>query len=678
MMNNLPTSIYKAIASVLLLLVLGACSSGGGESTTSNSNSGQGSPQIQIISLTNPGPIDKIYGQPNFTNLARGSIGTGDITYSSSDTSIATVDANSGEVSIINAGTTTITASKAADNQYAAVDVSYLLNISPDTQIINFADPGPVSKIYGDANFSNLASGGSGSGTISYSSSDTRVAIVDASSGEVSIIIPGSTIITATKAADSNYYAASASYKVSIPKLVQSIAFADSGPIYKTPGSANFSNTASGGLGSGITIYSSSNTYVARLNATTGEVDILNSGQTTISAFKYGDPIHSPVQTNYTLIVAPDSASFSAWVGETDTQVSFDSNAEGLNFIRSTDQNCDLANYSLCANGQLDVLTDNSITDTAINANRSGWYWLQYDNTNSLPATLALPGFSTREGLQVAEFGNKLWLIGGFDGSYKNDVWSSSNGTTWTLATASTAFSARSDHQLLSFNNKLWLIGGSDGSIKNDVWSSSDGTTWTQATASAGFSARRSHQAVVFNNKMWLIAGWDGSIKNDIWSSSDGINWTQETASAAFSARYDHQVAVFNNKIWLIGGQGDSTSKNDVWSSSDGINWTQETSAAAFSARYNHQVTGFNGKLWLVGGQDGVSKNDVWSSSNGIAWTQEHASADFPAPGAPQLLPFDSKLLLVIADGGSTGSQVWSSTDGINWRQGFHNTIYFQ
>ncbi|HHJ81345.1 MAG TPA: hypothetical protein ENJ65_06895, partial [Candidatus Tenderia electrophaga] len=654
-----------------------ACSSGGGDNSTTSSNSP--SPvisQSQIISLTNPGPIEKVYGQPNFTNLAYGNIGTGEITYSSSDTSIATVDSNSGEVSIINTGTATITASKAADNQYAAADVSYILNISPDTQIISFADPGPISKSYGDANFSNIASGGPGSGNISYSSSNTSVAIVDANSGEVSIIIPGSTIITATKAADEHYRAASASYKVSIPKLVQSIAFADSGPIYKTPGSANFSNTASGGQGSGIIVYSSSAPYVARVNTTTGVVDILNNGLTIINAFKYGDVIHSPVQTSYTLIVAPDSASFRAWVGETDTQVDFDSSAEGLNFIRSTDKNCDLANYSLCANGQLDVLTNSTINDTAINANRSGWYWLQYDNTNSQAATLAAPNFTARTGLHVAEFRNKLWLIGGLDGSYKNDVWASDNGIAWTQTTADAAFSPRADHQLLSFNNKLWLIGGGDNSMKNDVWSSSDGSTWTQVNANAAFSARRSHQALVFNNKMWLIAGWDGSVKNDVWSSSNGINWTQETAAAAFSPRQDHQVVVFNNKMWLIGGR-DSANKNDIWSSSDGINWTQESSAAAFSARYNHQVSIFNGKFWLIGGQDGSNKNDIWSSGNGIDWVQENSNADLPASTTPQLQVFDNKLLLIKADDDLSTHQVWSSTDGNNWRQGFHNTIYF-
>jgi len=668
-------SINKVIATLLLLTILSACGGGGGPAPSSNTS--QATSLIQTISLTDPGPIDKIFGEPSFTDLAYGGLGTGNISYSSSDTNIATVNSSSGEVSIISVGTTTITATKAADNQYAAADVSFTLNISPDTQIINFADPGPISKKYGDANFTNIATGGEGSGAISYSSSDTSVAIVDATSGEVSINLPGSAIITATKAADAHYRAATTSYKISIPKLVQSIAFADGGPIYKTSNSANFSNIASGGVGTGITAYSSSDTSVARVNVSTGEVSIYNSGTTIISALKYGDEIHSPVKASYTLIVSPSSATLKAWVGAINTEVRFNSSANDLNFIRSTDKNCDLANYSLCAKGQLDTLANTVINDTTTNAKQTGWYWLQHGEINSQPASLALPNVSAREGLQVVEFGNKLWLIGGFDGSYKNDAWSSSNGIIWTQETANATFPGRSDHQLLSFNNKLWLIGGWDGSMKNDVWSSNDGISWTQTTANAAFSARYAHHAVVFNNKMWLIAGWDGGMKNDVWSSSDGITWTQETASAEFSARYDHQVEVFKDKMWLIGGR-DGANKNDVWSTSDGITWTQETATAAFSARYGHQVATFNDKLWLIGGNDGASKNDVWSSNDGISWTEETASADFPAPNAPQLLAFDSKLLLIEGDDGLTGNHVWSSTDGINWRQGFHNTIYLQ
>ncbi|WP_416390672.1 hypothetical protein, partial [[Ruminococcus] torques] len=43
----------------------------------------------------------------------------------------------------------------------------------------------------------------------------------------------------------------------------------------------------------------------------------------------------------------------------------------------------------------------------------------------------------------------------------------------WTQATASPAWSYRYRHTSVVFNNKLGVLGGDDGSRKNDVWSSS-------------------------------------------------------------------------------------------------------------------------------------------------------------------------------------------------------------
>ncbi|MBT9190589.1 Kelch repeat-containing protein, partial [Zobellia russellii] len=70
---------------------------------------------------------------------------------------------------------------------------------------------------------------------------------------------------------------------------------------------------------------------------------------------------------------------------------------------------------------------------------------------------------------------------GGYDGTYKNDVWYSNDGLTWTEATSAPPFSGRSGHTTAVFDNKLWVIGGYDGTYKNDVWYSNDGLTWTEA-----------------------------------------------------------------------------------------------------------------------------------------------------------------------------------------------------
>jgi formylglycine-generating enzyme required for sulfatase activity len=82
---------------------------------------------------------------------------------------------------------------------------------------IEFTDTaGHITKTYGDAAFTNaVKSGYKGSGTITYSSSNTTVAAVD-SSGQVTILRAGFTVITAEKAADAVYAHAQTDYTLTV------------------------------------------------------------------------------------------------------------------------------------------------------------------------------------------------------------------------------------------------------------------------------------------------------------------------------------------------------------------------------------------------------------------------------------------------------------------------------
>ncbi len=124
-------------------------------------------------------------------------------------------------------------------------------------------------------------------------------------------------------------------------------------------------------------------------------------------------------------------------------------------------------------------------------------------------------------------------------------------------------------HSSVVYDDKMWVMAGDSDDYKNDIWYSADGTTWTQATSSASFSARAYHSSVVYDNKMWVIEGFyynSASFKNDVWYSTDGATWTQATSSASFSARQFHSTIVFDNKMWIIGGfDGSGNRKNDIW-----------------------------------------------------------------------------------------------------------------
>ena len=58
------------------------------------------------------------------------------------------------------------------------------------------------------------------------------------------------------------------------------------------------------------------------------------------------------------------------------------------------------------------------------------------------------------------------------------------------------------------FQDKMWILGGienyflgDDTSLRNDVWCSSDGEAWELATEQAGWSPRAFHQAVVVGGR---------------------------------------------------------------------------------------------------------------------------------------------------------------------------------
>ena len=226
------------------------------------------------------------------------------------------------------------------------------------------------------------------------------------------------------------------------------------------------------------------------------------------------------------------------------------------------------AHSSVVFDGKLWVIggTDNTSYFDDVWSSTDGATWTQ---------ETAAAGWSGRFGHSSVVYGSKLWVIGGNDGSYQDDVWSSSDGATWTQVTISGgSWSGRLGHSVVVFDDKLWVIGGyrydSSHIYLNDVWSSTDGASWTQATASAAWSGRRYHSSVVYDDKLWVLGGYrfDGSNNvylADVWSSSDGASWTEETPSDAWSGRSGHSSVVFGGYLWVLGGTEGGNLLNDVW-----------------------------------------------------------------------------------------------------------------
>lgn len=140
------------------------------------------------------------------------------VTYSSSNTNVATVDASTGEVTLVAAGTTTIIASSEETTDYLAGSASYELTVSAASDTKQSADLSfPVQSVTAtvqqDVSEPTL-SNPHGLADITYGSSNSEVARVDAKTGEVTAVAVGTAVITASFAGNDQYEAGAASYTI--------------------------------------------------------------------------------------------------------------------------------------------------------------------------------------------------------------------------------------------------------------------------------------------------------------------------------------------------------------------------------------------------------------------------------------------------------------------------------
>ena len=148
---------------------------------------------------------------------------TGDITYTSGNTDIATVNAKTGEVTFVKAGIVSITATKAGtSNAFASSEAQYTLTIElAEGTVIQYADlSAQVFSLEGGTYTHPLTKTtvAEDLGDITYTSSNTDIATIDIN-GEVTFVKAGIVSITVRKAATDKYKASEATYELSIKKF---------------------------------------------------------------------------------------------------------------------------------------------------------------------------------------------------------------------------------------------------------------------------------------------------------------------------------------------------------------------------------------------------------------------------------------------------------------------------
>jgi hypothetical protein len=142
--------------------------------------------------------VSRTLGDAPFALAATASSGLA-VTYTSSDTSVATVSGD--QVTLVGAGTVTLTAAQAGNGNYnAAPPVDQTLTVNQASQAITFAPLAPVT--FGDAPLTLTGTSDSGL-PVSYASSDSSVATV--SGNTLTIVGAGSATVTASQAGNDDY-----------------------------------------------------------------------------------------------------------------------------------------------------------------------------------------------------------------------------------------------------------------------------------------------------------------------------------------------------------------------------------------------------------------------------------------------------------------------------------------
>jgi len=224
--------------------------------------------------LTNFSAITKTFGNDNFTITPPTTNSTGDFTYTSSNTAVATIANNM--VTIVGGGNTTITVVQASTSNYTSATTTAVLTVNPiRTVLSNFP---AITKIPGDASFNLVPPTSNSNGLITYTSLNPAVATIDGDS--VTIVGRGTSTITAVQQSTSNYSSETIRTTLQVSSIITVLS--NFSAITKTVGDTNFSLVPPVTNGTGAFTYTSSNLLIATVAGDV--VTVVGTGSCTITA----------------------------------------------------------------------------------------------------------------------------------------------------------------------------------------------------------------------------------------------------------------------------------------------------------------------------------------------------------------------------------------------------------
>ena len=339
--------------------------------------------------FANPNPVIN-YDQNNtgFTNPLTKGNGNGNITFEieGGKSDVASIDATNGELTINKTGTVTVTAKKAADENYKAAQASYTLTVK---DVIKFDKETPELDFDPEKEntYTQEVTIGASLGVVKYKieeSTPSDAASIDESSGKVTITKPGKIKVGADLTigeGENPGKTFSASYILTVNKADQTnFAFEKQNPgaITYKPG-LTFENKATGNQGTGkITYEITSGNDVASIDSATGTLTILKAGDVTVKATRAADDKYNEATAEYTLTINKADQTHFAFENPNPGAITYDPKNNTFSNKASSDQGADNVTYTITsgndvasidsATGTLTILKAGTVTVKAIRA----------------------------------------------------------------------------------------------------------------------------------------------------------------------------------------------------------------------------------------------------------------------------------------------------------------------
>ncbi|CAA0121673.1 Uncharacterised protein [BD1-7 clade bacterium] len=301
--------------------------------------------------------------------------------------------------------------------------------------------------------------------------------------------------------------------------------------------------------------------------------------------------------------------------------------------------------------------------------------------------------FGALKNHNMNSFNGKLYVIAGEQGlpgqsAITDRIWvSDDNGESWTeLQPAGTHFSPRTRAATAVHFGKIWIMGGcdSDQDAYDDLWTTSDGSSWTKIVPATDLAKRCGHQLISQGRQLIIVGGQDAkppgatqpTFRDDvIMSETNGIEWqvmyknwtdldTPVNQTGANDARWPagagHRAMAHGNHVDIVGGAHDRRMHREgVWRLYNGAkNWQRVSiDREVFSPRASHDMFVMNDKVIMLGGQDHNQHHmDMHSAdADGKGWKRHHpgvrndaAEMQTPQPRARHIaLPFNNEIVII-------------------------------